>query len=179
MTSSVLPSASFSFATRFISPRSATGDGIAASAVVRTSPESLTNSGEKKSATISRSGLAAERASERILRLGFLSVVEVRPGGLDEHARSALGIARRRGGALELERGLPELAGVDGLSRFLLERLRAFLGAGGAPRAGESPRPRGYEDSHSGDSSYSFFNSIRGIANESSSATSIVLVYVL
>ena len=57
MTSSVLPSASFSFATRFNSPMSAAGGGIAATASRRTSAASFTNSGEKKSATISRSGL--------------------------------------------------------------------------------------------------------------------------
>src|ERR1019366_4639368 len=121
-------------------------------------------------------GAARERAAKRILRVGFLAIVEVRPRGLHEHARAALRIARRRGGALELQRGLAELAGIDGLSRLFLERFRAFLRACGRGEE-EERRNREEEDSlHGRDSSYSFFKSIRGIANESSSATSTVLV---
>src|ERR1039458_38770 len=131
MTSSLLPAASFSLATRFISSRSAAGGGIAASAAARTSPASLTNSGEKKSATISRSGLPVS--------------------------------ARRRGGTLELERGLSELTGVDGLPRLLFERLRAFLGKKRGAKKKEDPgRREEHAHPHLADCSYSFFSSMAG-----------------
>ena len=95
-------------------------------------------------------GAAGERAAERILSVGSLSVVEVRPGGLHEHARAALRIAGGGGRALELERGLAELAGVDGLSRLFFERFRAFLRAGGRgeeEECRETGRKREEEDS--------------------------------
>jgi hypothetical protein len=108
-------------------------------------------------------GAARERAAERLLGFGSLRVVEVRPGRLDEHARPALGIARRGSGALELQRRFPELAGVDGLPRLLFERLRAFLCG---KRAAQEKQDRGgrekHAHAHAPDCSYSFFSSMAG-----------------
>ncbi len=134
MTSSVLPSASFSFATRFISPRSAAGEGIAASAARAHLGGDLDELGREEVGHDLEVGAAGERAAERFLSFGSLSVVEVRPRRLDEHARAALGIARRRGGALELERGLSELAGVDGLCAPPSRATRSLPGRGRGAR---------------------------------------------